>query len=163
MRDVPTRELLVRLFSDAHVIDIDMSEWDRRIALLIVADHYDDADSSDTLPIVLVEFHEVRSLSVSFAHHELMRRLRAEEPELHLQWRIDEFKLEEADDTLALELSSTGRQFPRLELCFDRMSCTRMSVHELNAVFPGGSSPGSGFVRPGILPSLARRTQKNRT
>ena len=81
------RNLLERIFSDAYVVDIDFSEWDKRICFLVLADRYE--AWSDRSPAVLIEFYNVREFSCRMPQPEIG----FDEPEKHLQWKIDDFEI----------------------------------------------------------------------
>ncbi len=49
------QDLLVRIFSDAHLIDLDWNSWDQEIAMLLLSDHY--RHESRDLPDAAPEVH----------------------------------------------------------------------------------------------------------
>lgn len=81
MRDKSERERdeLRVVFSDAHVIDVDFSEWDKAVSLVVVADHL--RPMRGRLQLVCVKFADVKRISFRFPR---VGSLRSKSE--HFQW-----------------------------------------------------------------------------
>src|SRR5581483_4740785 len=67
---MPTKTLLKlfkQIFSDANVIDVDFSVWDKSISLIVVADHVD-SPAVPVLPVFAVDFIAVHIFNCAFHH-----------------------------------------------------------------------------------------------
>jgi hypothetical protein len=62
-------EVLERIFSDAHVKDVDFSVWDQSLAICVLADHFREI-TGGRCPLILVRFREVKEFRVVFNHLE---------------------------------------------------------------------------------------------
>jgi len=145
-------ELLDQIFSDALVVDFDLSEWDKRLIVCVVADHVDLIGGY--LPCFAVEFVAPSSIELGFVHHELGLH---HDPR-HIQWRIDELHLEESSDEFSIELVGSGSS-PVLRLKCKDVLIRRVLNEHLHRILPGWSDPYSPLARPGIekLIEQARR------
>ena len=145
-------EYIERVFSDCHVLDIDLSEWDCRITLLVVADHVE-SDEWGRNPPLLVSFLRVHDMRIAFNHLEI--KLKLDEPGVHFQWQIDTAidKTEKGKRTHRLLLSGLTAT-PTLDIEFEHIKVEQLRCADLDRKLPGWTDPSGPFVRPGILQVL---------
>ena len=136
-------ETFRRVFSDAHVIDLDFSEWDKWISLWALADHYENWVSR--CPCVVVEFQGVTEFSLRLPKHDLV----PESPNEHLQWNIYEFAADDSGSALHFRFSGSPSS-PVLQIECDSVNIRAVPIETLDAVCPGWSRPFAPFARPGI-------------
>lgn len=136
--------LFAQVFSDAHVIDVDLSEWDRRISLCVIADHVE-VPTPVRLPIFIVDFLHVSKFSLTFNH----LAIDLEDEGRHFQWRIDDFKVKESGGRLMISLFGS-RTWPRLVLECRDIVFRQLPLAMLDTLFPGWNAPYSALARPGI-------------
>jgi len=136
-------ETFRRVFSDAHVIDVDFSEWDKQISLWALADHYE--NWAGRCPCVVVEFRRVREFSCSMPEPDLT----PESPGEHLQWNIYEFVADDHGSALYFRLSGSPSS-PILQIRCDSVSIRAVPIDALDAVCAGWNRPFAPFARPGI-------------
>ena len=134
------RDTFERVFSDAHVIDIDLSRWDKRISFWVLADHYE--NWSHRCPLVVVDFVNVHEI------HWKMPELRLEDDEHHLQWVIYSALIEETT-SLRFELSGSPSS-PIFVIACESVEIRQMPIEIVDAVAPGWNRPYSGFARPNL-------------
>lgn len=138
---------LLRIFSDAHLVDFDLSKWGTGVALCVLSDHYRDwSGGQGRCPLLFVEFLEVTHLEVRFRHN----RLPKPEPGVCFQWLIDSPCVEECEDGLRLELSGSHPAAPRLTIAFASYSVLELDHRDIGRDFPNWSRPGRGLIRPGL-------------
>ena len=92
-------KLFKLIFSDAHVVDVDFSQWDKIISICVVADHVE-VTPPPRLPIFLVEFLRVNKFYLTLNHLEV----EMEDASKHFQWNIDEFKIKENNNKINIML-----------------------------------------------------------
>jgi hypothetical protein len=137
------KKQLLHIFSDALIIDVDLSSWDKYVDLWVLADHY--RKWTDRMPLVIVRFSHVTSMNFAFQHY----GIELECPRQHFKWRIDDFDISQNGNLVSIMLYSSSAH-PRLQI-----TCTAINVYDrdhsiLDRLFPGWGSPYSAFVRPGI-------------
>ena len=134
------QEIFDRVFSDAHVIDIDFSQWDKRIELWVLADHYENWRSRK--PLVVVSFVEVQEFIFSTGEYR-------PGTDGHLQWRVDSCEVEEQSNQVRIRLWGS-RQFPVAQITCNTIDIKSVPSHILDKCFPGWSKPNAGLARPGL-------------
>lgn len=135
--------VLRRLFSDAHVIDVDFSTWDRSFVLCIVGGHA--GESAERLPVLAIHFLAPSSVEIRFRHHGVHLKDEA----AHFQWNIEDIRLEPAANTWTVELVGAGASpFVRLQ-CRD-VEIRQLPSDQLDRLFPGWNAPYRPLARPGI-------------
>lgn len=139
-----------RIFSDAHVVDVDLSEWDKRICLWVLADHFENWTAR--CPLVVVEFGRVREFACRLpsAQHTLEAENR------HVQWRIDDSKVEQTGAGLLVRLSGSVYS-PVLTIECDSISFRADDIRLLDKLWPGWNQPYSALARPSIDKLVASR------
>ena len=148
-------DLLERIFSDCHVKDIDLSEWDRRLSLLVVADHVR-GDELGRKPPLLIHFVRVHEFRVIFNHLEI------ETPEsgAHFQWQVDTLvdKTRKGEGIRRVSISGLAAT-PTLEVGFEKIEIEYLRPDELDRGLPSWTDPSGPFARPGIRRILRGRHQ----
>ncbi|HVK74446.1 MAG TPA: hypothetical protein VM734_14040 [Kofleriaceae bacterium] len=140
---------LTQIFSEAHIVDVDLSEWDRRVSLLAIAGHVERVEPS-RLPLLLVHFIGVRALNLQFRHFHVQLP-----DEDHVQWQVDQMSREPT--AVGFRVTLVGSlATPRLDIDAAAVETERVTSWELGREFPGWSRPGAPFVRPGIAELLRR-------
>jgi hypothetical protein len=144
---MPQSALFEQIFSDAHLVDIDLSAWDKLIALYVLADHAG-RTADNRMPLFFVEFLRVRSLDIRFNHLGGDPPLKLG-PHEHVQWWIDQFRVEPVDGGLQIALWGFSSS-PRMALVCEAVNIPEMPLEIPYRLFPTWSKPGSGFIRPGL-------------
>lgn len=147
------RETLRRVFSDAHVVDVDLSAWDKYFSIWMLADHYE--NWTGRCPLVVVDFYEVRLLK-----YEMPVIVQAGSRDWHLQWRIDDFCLREDEDTIHIELSGPVSS-PALQIECRHIEVRPASAEMLDELSPGWNEPHAGLARPSIENLYRSRRGRN--
>lgn len=143
-------QYIEQIFSDAHVVDVDLSEWDRRVSLLVIADHIEWVDPQ-RLPVVLVHFLGARAIEIKFDHFHLKL------PEgQHVQWLVDDLSRETTESGFRLTLFQARSASPSLRLEAAEIDVERVATADLDRAVPGWNRPGAPLVRLGIA-ALIRR------
>lgn len=138
------RRLFEQIFSDAHVIDLDFSQWDKFVSLCVVADHID-VSTSSRLPLFLVHFQRVSKFFLTFNHLEVTLK----DADKHFQWNIDDFRIKKTKDRFVISLFGSAN-WPHLIVECQDILFRRISNAVLDSLFPGWNAPYKGLVRPGI-------------
>jgi hypothetical protein len=138
------RQLFELIFSDAHVIDVDFSQWDQHVDLCVVADHTQ-VRTPPRLPLFLVEFWRVSKFALTLNHLEVQ----LDRPEQHFQWNIDDFRVDKAGQRLAISLFG-GKTWPGLQIECADIRIRQLPNSILDNLFPGWNRPHSGLARPSI-------------
>lgn len=140
--DSVNETLFKDVFRDALVIDLDFSNWDRVIRMVVVAREAT-AFPKRRLPIYVVEFQRVSSLDIRFAYHGIS-------PDFgHCQWDIDVLDLVTLDGMIRVRFSERP-QMPITTIQCEDIDIRGLDNGALGKRFPGWSQPGSPFVRPGV-------------
>ncbi len=138
-----------RIFSDAHVVDIDLSAWDKQIALYVLADHMERSVPGE-MPMFIVEFLHVRHWEITFNHlsHDPPVELG---PHEHVQWWIDDFDVQPVEGGRQITLWGLSSS-PRMTLVCEDVHIRECPLDrpETKWLFPEWFRPSSGFIRPGL-------------
>jgi hypothetical protein len=137
------RETLTRVFSDAHVIDIDFSEWEEQLSLVVLADHYE--NWSDRKPCVIVTFHDVRNFEYTMSHSPGIHDI----GDGHPHWYIDDLHIEAESSLMRLRLHGSGAS-PTLAILCKNVNVRSLDSASLDSIRPGWNRPGAGFARVSI-------------
>jgi hypothetical protein len=143
------QRLFEQIFSDAHVIDVDFSQWDKLVSLCVVADHVE-VPTPSRLPLFLVDFLQVSKFFLTLNH----LKVGLEDAEKHFQWNIDDFKIQNSNKTIVISLFG-GPTWPKLEIECQEIVFQHLSHAILDDLFPDWNAPYKGLARPGIQ-SLSR-------
>lgn len=136
------REIFERVFSDAHVIDIDMSGWDKRVSFWVLADHYEIWEHR--CPLVVVDFCNVHEFNCK------MPELRLPETNRHLQWNIDTISVSESLPLRFDLAESCSSSSPIFSITCESVDIRRLPIEVVDAAVPGWGRPYSGFARPNL-------------
>lgn len=137
------RTTFERVFSDCQVIDVDFSEWDKRIVLWTLADHYENWNTR--CPVVVVEFEAVREFVCQLPAADL----ELESPDAHLQWNIHDFEVQENRHSIRAHLFGLESS-PILRIECALITFRKSSAELLDSTFPRWNRPYAGLARPGI-------------
>jgi len=144
------------IFLDATVIDVDLSQWDLRIRLVIVALEETDVLEGGRLPIYAVDFVEASELHCLFQHWDVARKF---SPEGHFQWSVYEVSVSEGADAYVISLSSSPL-FPVMTIRCKDVEISPIDHDVLDMLNPGWNQPRQPLARPGIL-ELAEKRRRN--
>ncbi len=137
------RRQFEQIFSDAHVVDLDLSGWDKSIDLYVLADHMERVEGN-RLPLFSVHFLRARSFSLESGASSV-QGLAADE---HVQWRVDDFRIDEGDGDITVSLWGSEAS-PRLKIVCEDVQINPFPLRVFDELFPGWSTPRSGLARPG--------------
>ena len=146
------------IFSDAQVLDIDFSAWDRGIRLCVVGL---DAEFPipKKLPIFLVDFCATTRFACTFRHSGVA----LDDPEHHFQWNIQDFTIDQAMSTNGLSITLVGAGVsPNLALECTDYEISRLPHTVLDDKFPGWRAPYGPLVRPGIVAESRRSVRRRK-
>lgn len=138
-------ELLERIFSDSHIIDIDFSEWDKKIAICLLADHYRDYSKEKRKPVLIIDFIKVHEFNVKFNHF----HIKLDNPNKHIQWPTDTIEIKNKSGFYEITIYEMPR-FPKLSLYCELIEIEEIPIIWLDNLFPGWGKPFSPLARPGI-------------
>src|SRR5688572_3167303 len=116
--DDHTRKILMTILSDAHVVDLDISEWDRHIALVVVADHIKPRGHSRS--IFLLRFVRPTHFSIDYVNP-----VEIPEDKSYCQWNLHDFRFAKANGFEDWTLIS-ARPGPNLRIVFKTVSVVEM-------------------------------------
>src|SRR5215467_394243 len=150
------REKFDAIFRDATVIDVDLSQWDSRIRLVIVALEETDVPEGGRLPIYAVDFIEASELHCLFQHWDVARKF---SPEGHFQWSVYKVSVSERAGSYVISLSSSP-QFPVMTIRCKDVEISPIDNSVLDMINPGWNKPRQPLARPGIL-ELAQQRRRN--
>lgn len=136
------RKLFSTIFSDAHVVDFDWSRWDQLVALYVLADHVERVEGGRKA-LYAVEFVRVSRLNVTFNHLDVPPL----GPDEHMQWMIDDQRIEEDADGLVITLWGL-RASPLLEIACKDVRIKPVDLKIFDELFPGWDQPSLGLARP---------------
>ena len=142
------RETLSLIFSDAVLLDLDLSAWTSELTLAVLADHYGDGPRGGSAPVVVLTFSGVERFSLDFRQH-------ASEP-TRLVWRLTNPTVEIDQDRLELDLDSSFEHAPRLQMSATDVTISSVEHWQVRMAIPEWDpSPGrSGFIRAGLRARL---------
>lgn len=152
-----SRKLLEQIFSDAHVVDVDLSGWDRAIELYVLADHMPHTEPN-RLPLMRIRFVGVSSFQLQIDESAVGEVVMDDE---HVQWRIDDLRLQQGDRTTTIDLWGSESS-PKLRITFRDTEIEPVSPTTFDELFPSWTQPGRGLARPGPLEMLEQRHGENR-
>lgn len=147
------KEKFDAVFRDARVIDIDLSQWDRRVRIVVVALE-ETALSNKRLPIYAVDFIQSSEINIQFRHWNIPV------PEGHFQWNAYDTSVCIDGDTYEISLSSSP-QLPILRITCKDVCISSIENEVVDQINPGWNAPRQPLARPGIV-ELVSRYQKLR-
>ena len=138
---------LTIIFSDADVIDVDLSTWDKSIGIYVIADHVKSSNPAHRA-ILALDFRGVRRFDLSFSHHDFKKfPLKISEQE-HLNWPVYRSKI--IRDEISQITISGSEQFPTLIIRFEDVVISQVDIKLLDKMNPDWRKPDSGLARPSI-------------
>lgn len=135
------------IFSDATLIDVDFSKWDKFISFVFVSDHYERYEMNAFRPILEIKFYDVTDVHFEFWHHE--RNVFVGKPDKHIQWNIDQSEIDKLGKKYNLSFYESGLM-PKVFIKFSRIEIEKVDHKFFNTINPKWAEPNSGFARPGI-------------
>ena len=101
-------KLVKIIFSDAILIDIDFSKWDKYISLIVLADHLNSSFFKRRKPVFKIIFNEVASINFDFNHYK--NYIYKNDPDKHYTWLIDRSKIRKIKGLKEIVLSQFGEK-----------------------------------------------------
>jgi hypothetical protein len=145
------KETLTRVFSDAHVLDVDLSRWDKSISIWLLSDHY--KEWQDRCPLVVVDFLGVIDFHIRFNHEDVHL------PDTqHVQWNIYKSSILEKDNQISVDLSG-HHSSPCVGVVCSGITIREASHAVLDNLQPDWNEPFSPLVRRSIE-ELSRRLRR---
>jgi hypothetical protein len=133
---------LERVFSDADVIDLDFSCWDKRVSIWVLADHWEDWHHRK--PLVIVDFNNASEFKLDFPD----KGNGPDAQSQHVHWHI--YSIEIAKKS-AFDVSLRGSaSSPELRICCEAVSFRTFSIEKVDILNPGWDEPYRGLARPSI-------------
>jgi len=134
-------------FSDADLVDVDLSWWDSVISLYVLADHVP-RTAQGKRTILAVRFRGVRKFDWSFPHHDFKNfPLYSSEGE-HLNWNI--YRINIIRNEISELTLSGSEQFPILKICFEDLDVEPIEEALFSSINPQWYCQGDGLARPSI-------------
>jgi hypothetical protein len=143
------KEVLIEaIFSDAQVIDIDFSNWDKFISILVVADHLKSTFYNHRLPIYEIKFLQTVKISFNFNHHD--DNIFIDNNDLHYQWMIDQSSIDnDKNGNYFLTLFQNNNQ-PKIEISFKDLETKEISPQYFDEINAKWFKPNSSLARKDI-------------
>lgn len=139
----PDVVVLQRIFSCCEILDVDLSKWDERISLWVLAENYE--SWTTRMPLIAVHFVQPYELKLE----RISPVDSAGEADTHVPWRVQGIEVSESLD--ALEVRLQGRpDAPSLRIRCKSTIVEKKPPDMLDKLFPGWDKAGTGLVRPGI-------------
>jgi hypothetical protein len=142
--DAQTRKLFNIVFQEAHVVDFDFSQWDRRLRLVVVAGLFGE-NFEGRGPLHNVDFIRVKELSWHANHLGVV----LDSPEQHCQWVIMEFQVEKRLECYSIKLSGFGPT-PMMEVTCSDVQISELDAGVVDRVNPDWNRPYCPLARPGF-------------
>ena len=141
------------IFEDAYLVDVDLSNWDRFIALYLEASHAAERYPSSSSPLFIVEFQHVRTWNLTF--NQRHRDANAEPgTHEHTRWRIDDFAVQPVAGGQQFTFRGSAKD-PCLTVVCESVNVRVLPRHIPDQLFPDWDKSSRRFIRPG-LDELAR-------
>ena len=146
-------EQLRALMSFAHIVDLDFSEWDDRIALLAL-DISQPAEAEVQqgirrfLPLYEVNLIGLRKIEFRFKHVLAKSSLSKDQ---HIQWTVMDCEVTQREGGLSLTTRSWGAE-PEFACEFSSVEIKEVDVEDALLVAPWwGQRESPPFLRPGLV------------
>lgn len=142
MLSIRDKEILNRVFSDAHVLDFDLSRWDKLIEMWLLADHY--KEWQYRCPLVVVGFLRVAALQIRFSDQNV------ELPDNeHIQWRVYRCSIIDNNNSITTCFSGPPSS-PRIEIISSSITIREAPHSVLDSLQPDWNHPSSPLARRSI-------------
>lgn len=133
-------ELLDETMRDAIVIDVDLSEWDRRIRFVCV---HDADDLSSASEVSQVDFIRATTMSWNAAKPMGVRQT----DDRHIRWVVWAVEAPEVDSGYRVQLRGSG---PEVQIECEDIDVTILAARSVAILNRSWFEPGQPFARPGI-------------
>jgi|LSQX01.1.fsa_nt_gb hypothetical protein len=154
--DVATRKLFPVIFQEAHVIDCDLSKWDKRLRLVVVGglvgDNFDGQG-----PIHQIDFVDIEEFQWKSYHLDVELSV-----DQHCQWVIMDFDIQRRGGSFVITLQSVAPPCPGLSIACRDIAINELDVAIINRVNPKWNRPYAPLARPGLeeLATIQRGKQE---
>lgn len=141
------------LMSFAQIVDIDFSQWDDRIALLVLdisqpAEAQVQQGLRKFLPLMEVSMVGPKRLEFEFRHDHAKATLAQEQ---HVQWTVMDSEIEQNENSMVIRLRSWGAE-PELVCEASTVEIREVDIEDALAVAPWwGHRRSPPFIRPGLV------------
>ena len=142
--NTPTRKLFNIVFQEAHVVDFDFSQWDRRLRLVAVAGLTPE-NFQGRGPLHMVDFIKVKELTWHANHLNVVLA----SPEDHCQWVIMESQVKKRGEFYSIRLPGFGPT-PTMQVTCSDVHISELDVTVVDRVNPEWNRPGCPLARPGF-------------
>ena len=142
--DDQTRNLFNIVFQEAHVVDFDFSQWDRRLRLVVVAGLFGE-NFEGRGPLHNVDFIRVKELSWHATNLDVV----LDSPEEHCQWVIMDFHVGKQDQFDSIKLFSFSPT-PTMQVTCSDVQISELDPDVVDRVNPEWNRPGCPLARPGF-------------
>ena len=142
-------EILELVFSDAELIDIDFSSWDKHISFIVKSDHYKSHYTKDGffVPIINLKFSGITDVHFEFSHHE--KNSLEDDPDKHYHWIIDQSTIDKNGKHYRLSFFQSG-VMPKVSISFKDVKIEEMDHKYFDRVNPQWEKQNAGLARPCI-------------
>jgi hypothetical protein len=140
------------IFMDAAIVDFDLSQWDKRLRLIVVATEETHLANDGVLPMYAVDFDRISNLNLEIFHLE-------ENVQGHYQWNATLQSIAASENAWVIELSSAPKLISVKISCKD-VKITPVDKSVVDAVCPGWDEPRRPLARAGIL-EMAKLVRSN--
>jgi hypothetical protein len=137
------------IFTLGKIIDIDLSQWDRRLRLVVIAMEETDLAENGYLPIYAVDFEKLSHLDMDIFHLN-------GDVEGYYQWNATLKSIATENGAYVIQLSGIPELAGMKIVCSD-VAVTPVKKSVIDAVCPGWDKPRSPLARAGILEMAARK------
>lgn len=127
------------IFSDCDVVDVDFSEWDKFISIVVVSDHME--HKNGRRPVFIVKFIEV--VSINFRY---VKEVPILDGNKHCTWSISGSELLVDGDVMHFSLSSSSPG-SNIEVKCRQVELESIENKTLDVFFPGWNKPYSPLIR----------------
>lgn len=131
------------IFLDATVIDVDLSQWDWRVRLVVIALEETDLVMNGVLPTYSVDFLKATEFNLQIHHLD-------KEVDGHYRWNAYLKAFRNDNGVYVVSLSSSPELATLQVRCKD-INITPIEKSLIDKVNPGWAAPKQPLARPGIV------------
>ena len=143
--DNELKQLVEVIFSDADIVDIDLSCWDKYITIIVIADHLKSSFSSNRRPVFNFKFHSVHEFKCNFYHNK--DNAYKDDLRKHYRWPVDRFEIKSENSVIHLELKSGYEVLPILNIAFEKLEVQEFDMKIIDKITPKWFEPNNPFAR----------------
>ncbi|MFD1001331.1 hypothetical protein ACFQ21_18520 [Ohtaekwangia kribbensis] len=143
--DTRTYDLLKQILGDAHLIDIDLSMWDKYLSIIVIADHFESRYSSKRRALFKLKFDLVSHFSCNFFH--LKEKSDEQDRYIHYQWLIDKSSIKQNGNELEIIMECTSELLPSLLIICENIEIEEIDPKILDTINPKWTDPSGPLVR----------------